>query len=235
MSTVAQTFDQAALNYDQQLQQGLSLSGEAADYFVQGRIAQLQKLLHARACKPQRVLDFGCGIGNAAEELADAFSVAQYVGYDCSAESIEVARGRSDREDCRWTDNAAELAERDFDLVHTSGVFHHIEPHERDQHLQCIRSWLKPGGYFAFFENNPWNPGTQWVMSRIPFDRDAQCLSLLQARSRLQRAGFEIVTQQTLFFLPSSLAMLRPIEPWLQWTPCGAQYLILCRRPHEDQ
>ena len=39
---------------------------------------------------------------------------------------------------------------------------------------------LRPGGLFAFWENNPWNPGTRLVMSRIPFDRDAITLSALE-------------------------------------------------------
>jgi hypothetical protein len=38
-------------------------------------------------------------------------------------------------------------------------------------------------------ENNPWNPGTRYVMSRIPFDRDAIPLTPSAARHLLKRAA----------------------------------------------
>ena len=40
-----------------------------------------------------------------------------------------------------------------------------------------VRQGLRPGGVFALWENNPWNPGTRLVMRRIPFDRNAVLLS----------------------------------------------------------
>jgi len=59
--------------------------------------------------------------------------------------------------------------------------------------LKNILGALKPGGLFAFWENNPWNPGTRIVMSRIPFDRDAEIISPPAAKRLLRRAGFSIL------------------------------------------
>ena len=60
------------------------------------------------------------------------------------------------------------------DLAYSNGTFHHIPPAKRMDALGFIFQRLKPGGIFALWENNPWNPGTRWVIeSRIPFDRDA--------------------------------------------------------------
>jgi hypothetical protein len=89
---------------------------------------------------------------------------------------------------------------------------------------------LKPGGLFALFENNPWNPGTRYVMSKIPFDRDAVMLRASETSRRLVDGGFEILTVDFLFVFPALLRWLRPLERHLASVPLGAQYLVLGRR-----
>jgi hypothetical protein len=89
----------------------------------------------------------------------------------------------------------------------------------------------RPGGLFAFWENNPWNPGTRYVMSRIPFDRDAVTLIPPEARQLLQKAGFEILRTDFLFIFPGVLKWLRWIEPSISHLPFGAQYQVLARKP----
>ncbi len=231
MQDASQVFDAAAVQYDCQLQQGISLSGESADYFVRGRTALLAELLRERGMNHGcgAVLDFGCGIGNAATELVARLHTERLVGLDCSAHSIQVARQRYPT--ATWLTDSDLLEPESFDVVYTSGVFHHIPPGERPAILSSIHRWVRPGGYFAFFENNPWNPGTRWVMSRIPFDRDASCLSITQANRLLTAAGFHIAENASLFYFPKVLAWLRPVERWLRRVPAGAQYLVLAQRP----
>ena len=65
----------------------------------------------------------------------------------------------------------------EIDLAFCNGVFHHIPPEQRARAIAYVYRCLRPGGLFALWENNPWNPGTRLVMSRIPFDRDALPLS----------------------------------------------------------
>jgi SAM-dependent methyltransferase len=114
--------------------------------------------------------------------------------------------------------------------VYCNGVFHHIEPADRPCALASIHRALMPGGYFAFWENNPWNPGTRLVMHRIPFDRDAKTLSAPQARRLLHGAGFDVISTDFLFLFPRALATLRPLETRLTQLPAGAQYMVLCRK-----
>lgn len=230
MESASATFDQAATEYNIQLQQGLDLSGESAEYFAEGRVAFLAEQLNHFAAARASILDFGCGVGNAATILKDVLKPREIVGLDCSTESIEVAQHRYPRAPFRWYAEEQDEFEQHFDVAYTSGVFHHIEPEDRQAALSQVHRWLKPGGLFAFFENNPWNPGTRWVMSRIPFDRDAICLSMLEARSRLRQAGFEILKTQSLFYFPNALRSLRPLERWLRYLPMGAQYVVLARR-----
>ena len=118
----------------------------------------------------------------------------------------------------------------EFDLVYCNGVFHHIEPDLRGDALAYISRALASRGYFALWENNPWNPGTRLVMRRIPFDRDAKTLSARHARKLLDSAGFDIMTTDFLFVFPRPLALLRPLEPALTRVPAGAQYMVLCRK-----
>ena len=77
------------------------------------------------------------------------------------------------------------------------------------------------------FENDPWNVGTHLVMSRIPFDRDAQLISVPQAGRLLRDAGFTISGSTSLFFFPRPLKYLRFLEPALAPTRLGAQYLVV--------
>ncbi len=60
------------------------------------------------------------------------------------------------------------------DVAYCNGVFHHIAPDERPRRSRRSGA-LRPGGVFALFENNPWNPGTRLVMcgSRRPRGRHA--------------------------------------------------------------
>ncbi len=232
MSSIASTFDSAAAVYLQQLDQGISLSGESADYFVQGRVQFLADYLeHQIPLHSLQVLDFGCGVGNACETLRTELRAQCVTGLDCSASSLELAQQRYGEQHYAWSVDGQSIPSESMDVVYTSGVFHHIAPEQRQFELQRIYDWLKPGGYFAFFENNPWNPGTRWVMSRIPFDRDAQCLSTIESRKQLLQAGFEVHVTRSLFYFPRLLKFLRPVEGLLAAVPLGAQYVVIGKRP----
>jgi SAM-dependent methyltransferase len=119
----------------------------------------------------------------------------------------------------------------EFDLAYTSGVFHHIPVEERARSVAYVLRALRPGGVFAFWENNPWNPGTRYTMSRNEFDADARMLSAPGARRLLAAGGFEILRSDSLFYFPRQLAFLRGLEPYLAPLPLGGQYLVLCRKP----
>ena len=106
-----------------------------------------------------------------------------------------------------------------------------IPVQERPAVINYISRSLGPGGLFALWENNPWNPGARIVMKRIPFDRDAIMLSALEAKRLLRDAGFEILRVDFLFIFPRALGWLRWLEPPLSRLPFGAQYQVLGRKP----
>ena len=224
-------FDAYAQSYDAALQQGLSLSGEDKDYFAEGRAKWLARRLAELGFAPHAVLDFGCGIGSATPFLLALPGVRGLVGTDVSAESLEFARRMHGGERARFLASADEVPPGSVDLAFCNGVFHHIPLAERAAAVACVWRALRPGGLFAFWENNPWNPGTRLVMSRIAFDRDAITLPPPVARRLLAVGGFEIMHMDFLFIFPRLLRALRWIEARLSRWPLGAQYLVLVRKP----
>lgn len=223
-------FDSYAGNYDAALDRGLVLSGESKEYFACERVRWLARCLGELSAQPSRVLDYGCGTGAAAPELLRQLNATLVMGVDTSSDMVAVARRT--HLDPRLQFATVDDSDRStsFDLAYCNGVFHHIEPDARLDALASIRGSLSAGGYFAFWENNPWNPGTRILMSRIPFDRDAKLVSSRAAHALLARAGFRILRTDFLFLFPRALAALRPLETKLVRVPAGAQYQVLCQR-----
>jgi len=218
-----QLFDRAA-EYEAMLNQGIGLSGESQEFFIAGRIQDMRSQV---TVNPRRILDFGCGTGKACEHLANVFPHAEVVGADLSEDALAFARQRfgSGRVAFFTIPELPRLEQ--FDLCHINGVFHHIAPNHRQETLVMIRKLLKPDARLALFENNPWNPGTRMVMSRIPFDRDAIPLSYLETRRNVEAAGFRVLATRFLFYFPRALAPLRFLEPLFVKVPLGAQYCVL--------
>jgi len=216
--------------YERDLAKGLSLSGEGQEYFLSGRVSLIQDVLSRTRIKVESILDFGCGSGHSTPVLQRAFD-ANVCGYDTSDSLVAEAEGSYSTERIRFVNSMKMLDRNEFDLCYTNGVFHHIDPADRRACLEQIHRVLKPFGLFAFFENNPWNPGTRLLMSRIPFDRDAKVLSYLAARKMLLAQGFEPLTPpQFVFYFPKILARLRPLERLGLRIPLGAQYLLLMKK-----
>jgi SAM-dependent methyltransferase len=222
-------FDAYAANYDQALAMGLSFTGESKDYYASKRVAWLATRLSARGHTVRAVLDFGCGTGSGVPFLFDGLGARLVHGVDVSAASLDTARATHTREGTTFSLTAEPIAPV-FDLAFCNGVFHHIPIAERDGAAAYVRDALLPGGLFALWENNPWNPGTRFIMHRVPFDRGAITLTPPETRRLLRNAGFEIVRTDFLFVFPHALRVLRPLEPLLAPLPLGGQYLVLARK-----
>lgn len=223
----ATLFDDFVENYEEACSQGLAVSGESRDYFSRQRVSITGAL--TRGLRPvRRIVDFGCGLGHTTPYFLEQFPEATVVGVDSSRGAILAAARRYGS--ARAAFATAHHESSATDLVYTNGTFHHIEPPDRGAALRAIFDWLAPDGLFVLWENNPWNPGTRLVMSRIPFDRDAKTLSPRCAVDLVRRSGFTVVGVRSYFYFPSWLKPLRPIEPWLEALPLGAQYCVLARK-----
>jgi trans-aconitate methyltransferase len=226
-------FDAVAGDYEGALQQGLRVSGESAEYFASSRTRWLQRRLEAIGIPLpfKKAIDFGCGTGNSIQHLRQHLKADLIVGLDPSIESLRTASARYSLPHAEFHTPDAYGARSDADLVFCNGVFHHIEPTYRPKALSQVHSYLKPRGIFAFWENNPWNPGTRYIMRRIPFDRDAVPIAIRESHRLLRNAGFQILATDSCFYFPRALCWLRWLEPCLCKIPLGAQYLVIAQKP----
>lgn len=222
------TFDGVADRYEEELARGLSVTGERMDYYARERLRWVRRLVERDGIDVRRVMDFGCGVGRATPHLFDTLHAYEVVGVDVSERSLERAREQYGSERARFV--SPDAIDGRFDLAFTNGVFHHIPPAQRAGAVKFVHDALRPGGMFAFWENNPWNPGTRYIMSRVKFDEDAITLTPPEARGLLRDNGFEVLGTTSRFYFPRALAALRPAENLLGRLPLGGQYLIWCRR-----
>jgi SAM-dependent methyltransferase len=224
-------FDDYAQHYDEALNRGLAVTGELKDYFARGRIQWLSRCLKQFSEHPRLIMDFGCGDGSTSEYLLAMSKESSVIGVDTSEKSLELATRKYGGARASFLPISLYAPRAEVDLAYCSGVFHHIPLAERDSAVAFVYRSLRPGGIFSLWENNPWNPGTRYVMSRIPFDRDAITLPPPQAASLLHGGGFEILHRDSLFYFPKQLKWLRWVEPYLSGLPLGGQYQVLCRKP----
>lgn len=231
MSSTPSLFDDYVEQYEAACHAGVSLSGESRDYFARERTLRTFGLLHSTGAEsPRTVVDFGCGLGDTTPYLQSAFSVSHILGLDVSGESIARARQKYGGSGVDFSVVRDHVPQNDHDLAYCNGVFHHVPPQERQSVVRYVWDLLKPGGWFALWENNPWNPGTRWVMSRIPFDRDAVTLSVRETRRMLSAGGFDVKGARFYFYFPRSLAWFRRLERFVTRVPLGAQYVVLAQK-----
>lgn len=223
-------FDSYATSYDEDLHKALSVSGEDKNYFARGRMLWLADWLSRHGHQVSSALDFGCGTGSATPFIHECINPETVVGVDVSAESLSFARDNFGTRSTSFS--LIEAPDHNhFDVAFCNGVFHHIDPAERQQSLSYIYDSLVSGGIFALFENNPWNPATRYVMNRCAFDKDAITLSPPETRRRMKEAGFELLTTRYLFIFPAFLKLFRPLEKPLSPLPFGTQYVVVGRKP----
>jgi SAM-dependent methyltransferase len=228
-------FDAYAEGYDAALGAGLSVSGEGKEFFARGRVAWTARCLAGHGERPRAVMDFGCGTGTSVPLLRELVGAETVVGVDVSEASLDVARGLHGSPSARYATLSGYEPCGEIDLAFCNGVFHHIPPAMRAGAIQYIYRSLRPGGLFALWENNPWNLGTRYVMSRIPFDRGAITLTPPEARRMLAASAFEVLATHFIFIFPRALRWLRGLEPLVARLPLGAQYQVLCRKPPPGQ
>ena len=92
----------------------------------------------------------GCGRGHDARALAQAGWAA--TGLDLAPSSVPLAKRLADEErltiDYRIGDFLSDEPHKLFDLVFEHTLFCAIPPVRRDDYVQALRRWLKPGGLY---------------------------------------------------------------------------------------
>jgi len=231
---MASEFDQYVETYRDIINRGAALTGETFEYFIGLRLKLLRDELSSWGeSSPQRILDFGCGIGATLAQIREAFPRASLDGIDSSPKSVEVAENLRLRDARFHHSEASELPfpTGTFDLVYSNGTFHHISPALREAIFAELARVLRPGGHAFIFENNPLNPVMVREMHRNPFDADARMLFPWQLRSHLRLSGLRARSPRYYVFLPKQLRRIWWIEDYLRWVPFGAQYYVWATKP----
>jgi hypothetical protein len=92
--------------------------------------------------------------------------------------------------------------------------------------MNMLKNMLAPNGKVFFFEHNPYNPITRWVVSRCEFDRDAILITPRDSRNLFETSGFNVDSTKYILFFPHMLRFLSKVESSLKWLPFGAQYCV---------
>jgi SAM-dependent methyltransferase len=228
-------FDNYATSYDSDLARSLAVTGENRDFYARARIKWTSQCVAKLRWPVRTILDYGCGTGTNSPILASEFRAHHVLGVDVSGLSIAQARQAGCGAEVSFLETKDWAPDGTVDLAFTNGVFHHIPPSMRQESLATIRHALCVGGLFAFWENNPWNLGTRYIMSQCAFDENAITITPREARGMLVKAGFSVLRTDSLFYFPRRLKLFRPLESWLRGLPFGGQYQVLCRNSLVDR
>jgi len=219
-------FDEHADSYNDLLREGTSFFSDDETYFAQYKV----DIARGRTrFDPEKILEFGCGIGRNIPFLINAFRGSEVSGSDVSEKSLEIARRENPKTRFLIESLPASESER-YGLIFIAGVFHHIPPSCRPAVIESLYSRLLPSGKLFVFEHNPYNPVTRRIVAACPYDEDASLLTPAEMSSLLTGAGFEVTASRYALFFPPRLRWLLPMERILGWLPLGGQYWVeACR------
>ena len=145
----------------------------------------------------------GCGRGHDARALAQAGWAA--TGLDLAPSSVPLAKRLADEErlpiDYRIGDFLSDEPHKLFDLVFEHTLFCAIPPVRRDDYVQALRRWLKPGGLYLavnymITEDNgepPFSTTTAELDER--FGEPFELLRRWTPRSYESREGKELINE----------------------------------------
>jgi SAM-dependent methyltransferase len=174
-------------------------------YTVDGALRRWYNGTLASHAPGANTLEYGCGPGSAAFQLAQ--QGAHVTGIDISPVAIEIATEKARAEqpdhDLRYEVRDAENLTFDddtFDLVCGSGILHHLD---LDRSYAEIARVLRPGGAAVFIEPMGHNPAINWYRNRTPALRTVDEHPLLVAD--LDRASAFFDSVETHFFTLTSL------------------------------
>ena len=214
-------FDQFAESYDEILREQLKFFGEEHEYFSEYKIKIIKKYLDKT---PNKILEYGCGIGRNLKYLRQEFHDAEIYACDISENSVEIAKKNNPSINVfRIDDNKVS---QDFDLIFIAMVFHHVEVGERLNLLNSIYRLLSKKGSLFVFEHNPYNIVTRYLVNTCPFDGDAVLIKRREMESLISNANFNICLGRYTLYFPYFLRKLRFLESILGHVPLGGQYFI---------
>ena len=177
-------------------------------------------LIAQAALEPrQAVLDIGCGTGTLAILIKEAHPDVAVFGLDPDPPALARARRKADRAGVsvrfdRGFAEALEYADRTFDRVFSSMMFHHLHRDERSSVLAEVRRVLKPGGRLEFLDLAG---GTHTFLAQMLHGRQVNASAEDRLLKRMREAGLidarRVATRSTIL---GAIAYYQAIAPFLR-------------------
>lgn len=229
-------FDEFALEYRSVHSKNISISGADSFYFAEMKVKWLSAF---EKNVPLKVLDLGCGDGTTALYFQQHFPQWKVTGIDISAKSIEQAKEKElpNAEFMVYDGEQIPFESEYFDVVFVAGVFHHVAFQYHSSLTAEIKRVMKSGARLYFFEHNPLNPLTRYLVNTCVFDKDAKLLRSNYAFNLLGRNGFANLKKRFIVFFPRKgwLASFIFLEKYLQLIPLGGQYVLMATKPANEE
>lgn len=215
-------FDTYAEFYSKQILDNIGIFGKGISYYAEHKslvISQNTKQI------PNRILEYGCGIGRNIGFLQKYFPTAIVDGYDISEKSLKIAQNFHGSISF-FTPNNIRQNVNTYNIALIANVLHHTKPENRINDLKLIKSLLKEKGELFIIEHNPFNLLTRKAVDTCPFDVDAQLFNLDEACNIVNLAGLQVLNKKYTLFFPPPLKFFQPVEKFLSQIPLEAQYFV---------
>ena len=230
---MTEPFDQFSKNYNLFSDKAIRITGYDTQNLVDAKLKKLQNLYPYLMGKRFHFLDYGCGIGNLYGSVLTYFPHAIYTGVDSSKNSVHEARSRfSDNSDFQEL-NSSQWKNNRYDLIFSSGVFHHIPHQEHSSLIKHLSDLLNSNGKLVIWEHNPINPLTQKIVKECVFDKDAVLIQSKKFKQYLKAASLVKVRIIYTTFFPKILSGFNVFDSFLGWLPLGGQYLATGEKREE--
>ena len=216
-------FDDFSSSYENQILKSFGNIDSNVSYYHSGKAKIAKREL---TFYPDKILDFGCGIGSMLKFLKENFNYSKFYAYDESSKSLEHVKKKYPDVNCMYNLNTIEK----FDLIILSNVIHHVKSGERNNLFKKIYNLLDDNGSLLIYEHNPYNPLTLKVVANCEFDIDAELINKKNLIKLCNGNNFKLQKSGYIHFFPSKLKFFFNLEKYLKWLFLGAQYFCIFKR-----
>lgn len=213
-------FDDFSSEYENKILKSFGKIDNNVSYYHSGKAKIAKREL---AYSPNKILDFGCGIGSMLKFLKMNFDQSKFYAYDESKKSLEILKSLYPDVKCVYNLDTIEK----FDLIILSNVVHHIKSIDRNNVFKKIYKLLNDKGRILIYEHNPYNPITLKIVANCEFDADAELIKKKNLVKLCIKNNFELEKSGYIHFFPSKLKILFNLERYLKWLFLGAQYFCI--------
>ena len=213
-------FDDFSSEYQNKILKSFGKIDNNVNYYHSGKAKIAKREL---TYSPNKILDFGCGIGSMLKFLKENFDQSKFYAYDESMKSLEILKSLFPDVECIYNLDTSEK----FDLIILSNVVHHIKSVDRNNVFKKIYKLLDDNGRLLIFEHNPYNPITLKIVANCEFDADAELIKKKKLVKLCIKNNFKLEKSGYIHFFPSKMKIMFNLEKYLKWLLLGAQYFCI--------